>query len=59
MILRRYAVTIRQPGHPTAVASRHYTYRAAVRRADWMRGLTALSDADVRPAALAELETPR
>jgi hypothetical protein len=59
VILRRYAVTIRQPGQPRAVASRHLTLRAARRRAHWLRGLTALAGADVRPAALAELETPR
>lgn len=59
MILRRYAVTIRQPGRPTAVHSRHFTLRAARHRAHWLSGLTALAGAVVRPAALAELETPR
>lgn len=47
--IRRHVVTTRQPGDqaPT-IASRHFTARAARRRADWLRRLSALDGADVR-----------
>ncbi|MFI7608871.1 hypothetical protein ACIBTV_27675 [Micromonospora sp. NPDC049366] len=54
--IRRYAVTIRQPGHPLGIASRHLTMRAATRRADWLRRLSRMDGADVRAEHLDNLK---
>lgn len=53
---RRYVVTVRQPGHPTTVVSRHFGLAAAHRRAAWLRSQSAYADADVRAGHLTDLE---
>ncbi|MFC0505394.1 hypothetical protein [Micromonospora costi] len=46
--IRRYMVTVRQPGDAPIPVSRHFTFRAANRRADWLRRQSDYADSDVR-----------
>ncbi|MEV4198269.1 hypothetical protein [Micromonospora globbae] len=52
--VRRYVVTVRQPGDTARPVSRHFTSRAANRRADWLRRQSDYADCDVRVRRLGD-----